>query len=76
MFLAATILILRAILLPPAPAFVGIELFNLVHVPAIYLPLSSEYGIRKDKFLEIPQIVWGFNNQKIAIARIALLQDC
>ncbi|KAJ4810318.1 O-fucosyltransferase family protein [Rhynchospora pubera] len=28
--------------------------------------------VRKDKFLEVPQIVWGLNNQKIALARSLL----
>ncbi|KAI3988607.1 hypothetical protein MKX01_026971 [Papaver californicum] len=28
--------------------------------------------IRKDKFLEVPQIAWGLNNQKIAVARAFL----
>ncbi|GLJ39812.1 hypothetical protein SUGI_0813780 [Cryptomeria japonica] len=29
-------------------------------------------GVRSDKFVEVPQIVWGLNNQKIALARAAL----
>jgi hypothetical protein len=33
---------------------------------------SSTGGIRTDKFLEVPQIVWGLNNQKIAFARACL----
>ncbi|KAH7679151.1 GDP-fucose protein O-fucosyltransferase protein [Dioscorea alata] len=35
---------------------------------------NSKYqnSIRKDKFLEVPQIVWGLNNQKIAFARACL----
>ncbi|KAG5234382.1 O-fucosyltransferase [Salix suchowensis] len=36
------------------------------------LSLDSDNGIRKDKFLEVPQIVWGLNNQKIAFARACL----
>ncbi|KAL4200808.1 hypothetical protein AMTRI_Chr02g212980 [Amborella trichopoda] len=28
--------------------------------------------LRSDKFLEVPQIVWGLNNQKIALARACL----
>ncbi|KAJ7559965.1 hypothetical protein O6H91_04G108500 [Diphasiastrum complanatum] len=28
--------------------------------------------IRADKFVEVPQIIWGLNNQKIAVARAAL----
>ncbi|KAF2543613.1 hypothetical protein F2Q68_00033188 [Brassica cretica] len=33
---------------------------------------SSTAGVRTDKFLEVPQIVWGLNNQKIAFARACL----
>ncbi|RZC67747.1 hypothetical protein C5167_011433 [Papaver somniferum] len=33
---------------------------------------SSGGGIRSDKFLEVPQIAWGLNNQKIAVARAFL----
>eukprot|EP00268_Persea_americana_P060751 TRINITY_DN7611_c0_g1_i1.p1 TRINITY_DN7611_c0_g1~~TRINITY_DN7611_c0_g1_i1.p1 ORF type:complete len:439 (-),score=59.36 TRINITY_DN7611_c0_g1_i1:713-2029(-) len=33
---------------------------------------DSLFGVRTDKFLEIPQIVWGLNNQKIAFARACL----
>ncbi|KAF8107648.1 hypothetical protein N665_0118s0018 [Sinapis alba] len=33
---------------------------------------SSTGGVRTDKFLEVPQIVWGLNNQKIAFARACL----
>ncbi|CAN8260373.1 unnamed protein product [Cochlearia groenlandica] len=33
---------------------------------------STKIGIRSDKFLEAPQIVWGLNNQKIAFARACL----
>ncbi|KAJ3679306.1 hypothetical protein LUZ60_017317 [Juncus effusus] len=34
-----------------------------------YKPSNSNKSIRKDKYLEIPQIIWGLNNQKIALAR-------
>ncbi|KAI4338725.1 hypothetical protein MLD38_023748 [Melastoma candidum] len=33
---------------------------------------GPNYGVRRDKFLEVPQIVWGLNNQKIAFARACL----
>ncbi|KAF3599438.1 hypothetical protein F2Q69_00039184 [Brassica cretica] len=33
---------------------------------------SSTAGVRTHKFLEVPQIVWGLNNQKIAFARACL----
>ncbi|XP_050226056.1 O-fucosyltransferase 23-like [Mercurialis annua] len=42
---------------------------NLDLIPNRFL---SDCGIRKDKFLEVPQIVWGLNNQKIAFARSCL----
>ncbi|KAL6629909.1 hypothetical protein ACP70R_029674 [Stipagrostis hirtigluma subsp. patula] len=29
-------------------------------------------GVRRDKFVEVPQIIWGLNNQKIAFARACL----
>lgn len=29
-------------------------------------------GIRRDKFVQVPQIIWGLNNQKIAFARACL----
>ncbi|XP_078433022.1 O-fucosyltransferase family protein isoform X2 [Wolffia australiana] len=34
--------------------------------------LQSESPIRTNKFLKVPQIVWGLNNQKIAFARACL----
>jgi hypothetical protein len=34
--------------------------------------MKPEAGVRDDKFVEVPQIVWGLNNQKIALARAAL----
>ncbi|KAI9122625.1 hypothetical protein K1719_006465 [Acacia pycnantha] len=55
-----------------SPAFGGIEWTNLVSIPTLSLSSSSESGIRQDKFLEVPQIVWGLNNQKIAFARACL----
>ncbi|KAK2970625.1 hypothetical protein RJ640_023997 [Escallonia rubra] len=47
----------------------GIGKDDLVFVHNVSLPPSSRYGIKKMKFLEVPQIVWGLNNQKIAFAR-------
>ncbi|CAN8269897.1 unnamed protein product [Cochlearia groenlandica] len=42
-------------------------------IPSRYTSDSSLTGkIRTDKFLEVPQIVWGLNNQKIAFARACL----
>ncbi|KAE9597324.1 putative GDP-fucose protein O-fucosyltransferase [Lupinus albus] len=63
------ILILRALLLPPLPGFGGVEWSNFVFIRN-HSPESI--GVRQDKFLEVPQIVWGLNNQKIAFARACL----
>ncbi|THG22411.1 O-fucosyltransferase 23-like isoform X3 [Camellia sinensis] len=41
-------------------------------IPNDSLSLNSQFGIRKLKFLEVPQIIWGLNNQKIAFARACL----
>ncbi|KAL7144065.1 hypothetical protein ABFS83_08G233800 [Erythranthe nasuta] len=58
LFVAA--LVSRAIFLPKFSGFVGIE------------PLPHLNNGGKPKFLEVPQIVWGLNNQKIAFARACL----
>lgn len=65
-------LFVRAVLLPRFSVFGGIEQKNLIFTQNRSLSFNSEYGIRKDKFLEVPQIVWGLNNQKIAFARACL----
>ncbi|QCD77272.1 GDP-fucose protein O-fucosyltransferase [Vigna unguiculata] len=70
MILFVTVLILRALLFPSFPGFEGIEWSNLVHIRTPLL--NFDFGIRQDKFLVAPQIVWGLNNQKIAFARACL----
>ncbi|XP_027346260.1 O-fucosyltransferase 23-like isoform X2 [Abrus precatorius] len=69
--LLAAVLILRALLLLPYPGFGGLEWSNLVCIMN-HSPSFGAFGIRQDKFLEVPQIVWGLNNQKIAFARACL----
>ncbi|XP_020203633.1 O-fucosyltransferase 23 [Cajanus cajan] len=69
-FLLVAVLILRALLVPPSPGFGGVEWSNLGYIRNN--PPSFGYGVRQDKFLEVPQIVWGLNNQKIAFARACL----
>ncbi|KAK7303517.1 hypothetical protein RJT34_14424 [Clitoria ternatea] len=71
--LLVTVLILRALFLPSFPGFDEIEWSNLVYIRS-HPPLlsSSDFGIRQDKFLLAPQLVWGLNNQKIAFARACL----
>ncbi|KAI5446897.1 O-fucosyltransferase 23 [Lathyrus oleraceus] len=67
MVLLVTLLIFRVFLFPD---FDGIEWRNLVyHSPSTS---SFEFGIREFRFLVVPQLVWGLNNQKIAFARACL----
>ncbi|MCL7039059.1 hypothetical protein MKW94_019205 [Papaver nudicaule] len=68
LFLISIALIFRAAFLLTTP---------LAFNPFDYLVNASGKGIdggvvRKDKFLEVPQIAWGLNNQKIAVARAFL----
>ncbi|KAK9989241.1 hypothetical protein SO802_029480 [Lithocarpus litseifolius] len=67
-------LVIRAALLPTITfsGSGGIEQKSLVLIHNRSLSVNSDLGIRKDKFLEVPQIVWGLNNQKIAFARACL----
>lgn len=67
MVLLVTVLILRVLFPPSFPGFDGFEWSNFV-----YINSHSELGIRQDKFLAVPQLVWGLNNQKIAFARACL----
>ncbi|GAU47277.1 hypothetical protein TSUD_94660 [Trifolium subterraneum] len=60
-FLFIAVLILRALLLPHN---------NLVFMTNNVSPFG--FVIQQQKFLEVPQIVWGLNNQKIAFARACL----
>ncbi|KAK2394498.1 O-fucosyltransferase [Trifolium repens] len=71
MVLFVTVLILRVIFFP---SFDGIEWRSLVYIHNHSQPStsSSEFGIRPFKFLVVPQLVWGLNNQKIAFARACL----
>ncbi|CAL5322940.1 unnamed protein product [Camellia sinensis] len=66
--------ILRSVLIPTFSGFCVIEHDNSVKmlIPNDSLSLNSQFGIRKLKFLEVPQIIWGLNNQKIAFARACL----
>ncbi|XAR56149.1 hypothetical protein NMG60_11036506 [Bertholletia excelsa] len=62
-------LVLRAVLFPDLPAvFGGGDNFVLISDHSLKLN-PKEFQIPKVKFLEVPQIVWGLNNQKIAFAR-------
>ncbi|KAJ1414434.1 GDP-fucose protein O-fucosyltransferase [Sesbania bispinosa] len=72
MVLLVAALILRVLFLPSFPGFDGIEWSNLVYIRSHPPFTSSDFGIRQDKFLVVPQLVWGLNNQKIAFARACL----
>jgi hypothetical protein len=65
-------LFLRVVLLPSFSGYGGVDKNNLDLIHSRSLSLDSDNGIRKEKFLEVPQIVWGLNNQKIAFARACL----
>lgn len=66
------VVFLRTALLSSFSLYGEIEHNNLELVHTRSLSLDSDSGIRNDKFLEVPQIVWGLNNQKIAFARACL----
>ncbi|XP_022873545.1 O-fucosyltransferase 23-like [Olea europaea var. sylvestris] len=64
-------LVLRAVFLPRFCSFRGIEPNNSFAFNKPFR-IYSEFHSRNSKFLEVPQIVWGLNNQKIALARACL----
>ncbi|GMI82198.1 O-FUCOSYL TRANSFERASE 1 [Hibiscus trionum] len=71
--LVTMVLFLRAVLLHSFSGCGVIEFNNQDLILSHSLLLSSnDEGIRREKFLEVPQIVWGLNNQKIAFARACL----
>ncbi|RVW34660.1 O-fucosyltransferase 23 [Vitis vinifera] len=65
-------LVFRAAMLPTFSGFgeVAQNSFRVINKGS--LSSDSELQMRKNKFLEVPQIVWGLNNQKIAFARACL----
>nr|XP_043607090.1 O-fucosyltransferase 23 [Erigeron canadensis] len=63
LFMLVIVLIIKTILLP--------NLFTLDGSKNYEMALLKPENVRK-KFLEVPQIVWGLNNQKIAFARACL----
>ncbi|KAF1002604.1 hypothetical protein AG4045_015608 [Apium graveolens] len=69
--LVITTLVFTTVTLPSLSGFNAIMEINF-DAQNSSVSLNSEYGIRKMKFLEVPQIVWGLNNQKIAFARSCL----
>ncbi|KAL1567525.1 O-fucosyltransferase 23 [Salvia divinorum] len=57
-------LMIRTLWLPTFSNFRGISNTRM--------SLNPNFDNEKSKFLEVPQIVWGLNNQKIAFARVCL----
>lgn len=69
--LVLVIFTLRTAIVSPFPGFRWFQ-----QVGSYWVPTSAasnlQLSVRIDKFLEVPQIVWGLNNQKIAFARACL----
>ncbi|KAJ0975833.1 hypothetical protein J5N97_017798 [Dioscorea zingiberensis] len=61
--LAFILLVLRTVILDAFPG---------IYWTAPSTTLAFQASLRKDKYLEVPQIAWGLNNQKIAFARACL----
>ncbi|CAN0854968.1 O-fucosyltransferase 23 [Linum grandiflorum] len=59
-------LFIRAVVVLPFSSYGGI--IRMQNLDSVH----NTNGIRQNKFLEVPQIVWGLNNQKIAFARACL----
>ncbi|KAL0398146.1 UNVERIFIED_CONTAM: O-fucosyltransferase 23 [Sesamum radiatum] len=72
LILVAIVLVFRAVCLPSYSGFGGIGQSNLLAFSNRKSASNSEHHSGKFKFLEVPQIVWGLNNQKIAFARACL----
>ncbi|XP_073116887.1 O-fucosyltransferase 23 [Elaeis guineensis] len=65
------ILVLRTVLLYPFPGVHWFQQRGSFWISASTAS-NSQLDVRRDKFVEVPQIVWGLNNQKIAFARAIL----
>ncbi|KAL0363726.1 UNVERIFIED_CONTAM: O-fucosyltransferase 23 [Sesamum calycinum] len=72
LILVAIVLVFRAVCLPSYSGFGGIGQSNLFAFNNRQSASNSEHHSVKFKFLEVPQIIWGLNNQKIAFARACL----
>lgn len=71
MILVAIVVVLRAICIPSYPAF-GSLIEQSHNIFALNNHSNAELHKEKSRFLEVPQIIWGLNNQKIAFARACL----
>ncbi|KAL5975802.1 O-fucosyltransferase 23 [Asimina triloba] len=69
--LVVIVLLFSAVFLSSHPGFRNLQTnhFNWTYYSSVSISSNS---VRKEKFLEVPQIVWGLNNQKIAFARACL----
>ncbi|OWM74702.1 O-fucosyltransferase 23 [Punica granatum] len=65
-------LISRSLFLLAFPGINGRGYSNVLVIADRSFHSLDDFGIRREKFLEVPQIVWGLNNQKIAFARACL----
>ncbi|KAJ4733958.1 Protein-O-fucosyltransferase 1 [Rhynchospora pubera] len=63
-----SILLLRAVL-SPSTSFAWFQQRISSYGATPITEPNLRATVRNDKFLEVPQIVWGLNNQKIALAR-------
>ncbi|KAM0950785.1 putative GDP-fucose protein O-fucosyltransferase [Dioscorea sansibarensis] len=69
--LALILFALKTVILHPFPGYWWIQQKGIFRTAASATP-AFQSSVRKDKFLEVPQIAWGLNNQKIAFARACL----
>lgn len=69
--LVLIIVAFRTIVISPSPAFRWFQERGSYQVSTSTVS-DLQHSVRIDKFLEVPQIVWGLNNQKIAFARACL----
>ncbi|KAI5657932.1 hypothetical protein M9H77_26725 [Catharanthus roseus] len=70
--LVITALVIGSCLISTFSGFGGIKQRDFLVIHNLSLPIDSEIPNGKFKFLEVPQIIWGLNNQKIAFARACL----
>ncbi|KAG9145479.1 hypothetical protein Leryth_019839 [Lithospermum erythrorhizon] len=70
--LAVCVLLLRALMFPAFFGNNGIDQKNFLGIRDIEILVNSDLHRRNQQFVEVPQIIWGLNNQKIAFARACL----
>lgn len=70
--LVVCVLLLRALIFPDFFGNNGLDQINFLGFKNVDFLVESELHRGNQKFVEVPQIVWGLNNQKIAFARACL----